>query len=91
MSLAAVTAATCVALTGAASPSQAPTGERSASAALQRAADQCGAGEICLWKDRNYSGTPWRWRPSSGRRDLPHYQDRRGEPTLLSPHHHVPS
>jgi hypothetical protein len=38
---------------------------------LQRAAVACAAGEICLWRDRNHSGTPWRWSPGSGYRDLP--------------------
>lgn len=75
MTLAAVAAAACVALTGAANPSQAhtPTSEQSASAALRHAADQCGAGEICFWQNRNYSGTPWRWTPGSGYRDMPAY------------------
>jgi hypothetical protein len=41
------------------------------SAALRRAAEQCAAGEICFWRERNYSGTPWRWMPSNGYRDLP--------------------
>lgn len=80
MTLAAVAAAACVALTGAANPSQAnpshansATSGQAASAALRRAADQCGAGEICFWKERNYSGTPWRWTPGSGYRDMPAY------------------
>ncbi|MEV8631586.1 peptidase inhibitor family I36 protein [Streptosporangium sp. NPDC051023] len=41
--------------------------------ALQRAADQCGGGEICFWRDRNYRGTPWRWTPASGYRNMPAY------------------
>ncbi|MGW0483179.1 peptidase inhibitor family I36 protein [Nonomuraea sp. NPDC003214] len=40
-------------------------------AALQRAAAQCAAGEICFWHDRDYRGTPWRWMPSNGYRDMP--------------------
>jgi hypothetical protein len=72
MSLAVVMAATCLALTGAASPSQARTStEQAASAAQHRADENCGAGEICFWHDRNYSGTPWRWSPASGYRDMP--------------------
>jgi len=75
MSLAVAMAATCLALTGAASPTQARTPATStgpaASAALQRADENCGAGEICFWHDRNYSGTPWRWTPGSGYRDMP--------------------
>ncbi|MGW4649852.1 peptidase inhibitor family I36 protein [Kitasatospora sp. NPDC004289] len=73
MSLAVAVAAACLASTGAASPSRAvtaPTAE-TAAAALQRAAEQCGSGEVCFWRDRNYSGTPWRWSPSNGYRDLP--------------------
>ncbi|WOX11072.1 peptidase inhibitor family I36 protein [Streptomyces sp. N50] len=75
MSLAVAMAATCLALTGAASPSQARTSPAStgqaASAASHRADENCGAGEICFWHDRNYSGTPWRWSPASGYRDMP--------------------
>ncbi|MFJ6897165.1 peptidase inhibitor family I36 protein [Streptomyces hokutonensis] len=73
MSLAVAMAATCLALTGAASPTQArtPSTGPAASAALQRADENCGAGEICFWHDRNYSGTPWRWTPGSGYRDMP--------------------
>lgn len=75
MSLAVALAATCLALTGAASPTQARTPststEQAASAALHRADENCGAGEICFWHDRNYSGTPWRWSPASGYRDMP--------------------
>ncbi|MDV7215755.1 peptidase inhibitor family I36 protein [Streptomyces prunicolor] len=77
MSLAVAMAATCLALTGAASPSQARTAAtatsatQAASAAAQRADENCGAGEICFWHDRNYSGTPWRWSPASGYRDMP--------------------
>lgn len=41
--------------------------------ALQRAAEQCGAGEICFWRDRDYSGEPWRWTRESGYRDMPGY------------------
>lgn len=73
MSPAVALAATCLALTGAASPSQArtPSTAPAASAASQRADENCGAGEICFWHDRNYSGTPWRWSPASGYRDMP--------------------
>ncbi|WP_427921390.1 peptidase inhibitor family I36 protein [Streptomyces sp. cg40] len=73
MSLAVALAATCLALTGAASPTQARTTstQQAASAALHRADANCGAGEICFWHDRNYSGTPWRWSPASGYRDMP--------------------
>lgn len=73
MSLAVALAATCLALTGAASPSQArtPSTDQAASAARHRADENCGAGEICFWHDRNYSGTPWRWSPASGYRDMP--------------------
>lgn len=75
MTLAVAMAATCLALTGAAGPSQAPTPATStgqaASAAQHRADENCGAGEICFWHDRNYSGTPWRWSPASGYRDMP--------------------
>lgn len=73
MSLAVALAATCLALTGAASPTQArtPSAAQAASAASQRADENCGAGEICFWHDRNYSGTPWRWSPASGYRDMP--------------------
>ncbi|MER0449927.1 peptidase inhibitor family I36 protein [Streptomyces sp. Edi4] len=73
-SLAVLVAAACFALTGAASPSQArvPAPQRASSAAaLKRAAAQCAAGEVCFWHDRNYSGTPWRWMPSNGYRDMP--------------------
>lgn len=48
-----------------------PTGQAAQAAALQRAAEQCGGGEVCFWHDRNYNGTPWRWTPSSGYRDMP--------------------
>ncbi|WP_113703404.1 peptidase inhibitor family I36 protein [Nonomuraea lactucae] len=41
--------------------------------ALQRAAEQCAAGEICFWRDRDYQGEPWRWMPSNGYRDMPPY------------------
>ncbi|GGY41364.1 hypothetical protein GCM10010326_39380 [Streptomyces xanthochromogenes] len=77
MSLAAVVAGACLALSGATVPSQAtPTSTASSAqtpsaAALQRAAEQCGAGEVCFWHDRNFSGTPWRWMPSNGYRDMP--------------------
>ncbi|MDH2424193.1 peptidase inhibitor family I36 protein [Sphaerisporangium sp. TRM90804] len=40
-------------------------------AALRRAAEQCGSGEICFWRDRDYAGAPWRWTPASGYRDMP--------------------
>ncbi|MEO3813904.1 peptidase inhibitor family I36 protein [Sphaerisporangium sp. B11E5] len=40
-------------------------------AALQRAREQCGGGEICFWYHRDYIGTPWRWMPSNGYRDMP--------------------
>ncbi|MFI9559255.1 peptidase inhibitor family I36 protein [Nonomuraea endophytica] len=43
------------------------------SEALRRAADQCAAGEICFWRERDYRGTPWRWMPSNGYRDMPGY------------------
>ncbi|MYS22184.1 Peptidase inhibitor family I36 [Streptomyces sp. DvalAA-14] len=72
--LAALAAAACVALVGTASPSPAgavtPAG-RVADAARQQAAEQCAAGEICFWHDRDFSGTPWRWMPSNGYRDMP--------------------
>lgn len=42
-------------------------------AALQRAAEQCGPGEICLWERNDFVGTPWRWKPQNGYRDLPPY------------------
>ncbi|PJN01616.1 hypothetical protein CG740_17630 [Streptomyces sp. CB01201] len=77
MSLAAVVAGVCLALSGAASPSQAIQSSTAASAQapgaadVQRAAEQCGAGEVCFWHDRNFSGTPWRWMPSNGYRDMP--------------------
>ncbi|MFJ5293228.1 MULTISPECIES: peptidase inhibitor family I36 protein [unclassified Streptomyces] len=78
MSLAIVVAATCLALTGAASSPQAggrasapSSGHTASAAALRLAADQCGAGEICFWHDRNFSGAPWRWMPSNGYRDMP--------------------
>ncbi|MFI6404661.1 peptidase inhibitor family I36 protein [Streptomyces sp. NPDC050548] len=73
MSPAVALAATCLALTGAASPTQArtPSTQQAASAASHRADENCGAGEICFWHDRNYSGTPWRWSPGSGYRDMP--------------------
>ncbi|MFD7478664.1 peptidase inhibitor family I36 protein [Streptomyces sp. NPDC059837] len=72
MSLAAAVAVTCIALTGAAGSSQAGTSSTEhVSGALQRADEQCGPGQICFWHDRNYSGTPWRWTPASGYRDLP--------------------
>ncbi|NUR91268.1 MAG: hypothetical protein HOY71_44960, partial [Nonomuraea sp.] len=54
----------------AAGPASAATPSASA---LQRAADQCGAGEICFWRDRDYDGEPWRWTPGSGYRDMPGY------------------
>jgi hypothetical protein len=41
--------------------------------ALQRAAMQCGGGEICFWRERDFRGTPWRWTPASGYRDMPSY------------------
>ncbi|MFE2420339.1 peptidase inhibitor family I36 protein [Streptomyces hokutonensis] len=73
MSLAVTMAATCLALTGAANPTQArtPSTQQAASAAPHRADENCGAGEICFWHDKNYSGTPWRWSPASGYRDMP--------------------
>lgn len=40
-------------------------------AALRRAAEQCGSGQVCFWYSRNFSGTPWRWTPASGYRDMP--------------------
>jgi hypothetical protein len=43
------------------------------SATLKRADENCGNGEICFWRDKNYSGTPWRWTPESGYRDMPSY------------------
>ncbi|GIH79039.1 peptidase inhibitor family I36 protein [Planobispora longispora] len=54
-----------------AAPSAAATA--SESAALQRAAEQCGPGEICFWERNDYVGTPWRWKPQNGYRDLPPY------------------
>ncbi|MFF5207708.1 peptidase inhibitor family I36 protein [Streptosporangium sp. NPDC000396] len=41
------------------------------SAALRRAAEQCGGGEICFWYYRDFRGAPWRWMPSNGYRDMP--------------------
>lgn len=41
------------------------------SAALRRAAEQCGGGEVCFWRERDYQGEPWRWMPSNGYRDMP--------------------
>ncbi|GLW09751.1 hypothetical protein Misp01_48800 [Microtetraspora sp. NBRC 13810] len=68
------TAMIAIALSGAvAAPAQAVTGDSAEQAALKRAAAACGSGEICLWRDRNYSGTPWRWTPGSGYRDMPSY------------------
>ncbi len=52
---------------------RAPASATGQGAALQRAADQCGGGEICFWRSRDYRGTPWRWTPSSGYRDMPPY------------------
>ncbi|MER5352353.1 hypothetical protein ABT093_18735 [Kitasatospora sp. NPDC002551] len=73
LGLAAVAAAACLASTGAASPSRAVTAStgQAEAAAPQRAAEQCGAGQICFRRDRNHSGTPWRWSPPNGYRDLP--------------------
>ncbi|WP_204358845.1 peptidase inhibitor family I36 protein [Streptosporangium sp. 'caverna'] len=58
---------------GFSAPAQAaePGSSAERSAALQRADENCGNGEICFWHDRNYSGTPWRWTPGSGYRDMP--------------------
>ncbi|MFI9723077.1 peptidase inhibitor family I36 protein [Streptomyces sp. NPDC052396] len=41
--------------------------------ALQRAAEQCGRNEICFWENNDFDGTPWRWTPTSGYRDMPPY------------------
>ncbi|WP_151770633.1 peptidase inhibitor family I36 protein [Streptomyces abyssomicinicus] len=43
------------------------------STAPARAAAQCGPNEICFWQDNDFEGTPWRWTPASGYRDLPPY------------------
>nr|WP_246497171.1 peptidase inhibitor family I36 protein [Sphaerisporangium rubeum] len=42
-----------------------------AAASLRQAREQCGGGEICFWYYRDYSGTPWRWTPANGYRDMP--------------------
>jgi hypothetical protein len=41
--------------------------------ALSRAAAQGGPNEICFWQGNDFEGTPWRWTPASGYRDLPPY------------------
>jgi len=33
----------------------------------------CNVDEICLFEENDYKGTPWRWTPKSGYRDLPPY------------------
>ncbi|UGY90787.1 peptidase inhibitor family I36 protein [Streptomyces gobiensis] len=62
------TAATATAATAAPDAEAAPSTQ-----ALQRAAAQCGRGEICFWRDRDFRGTPWRWMPSNGYRNMPKY------------------
>ncbi|MFC6087128.1 peptidase inhibitor family I36 protein [Sphaerisporangium aureirubrum] len=54
-------------------PAVAMGGDRpeSDAAALQRAREQCGGGEVCFWYYRDYAGQPWRWMPSNGYRDMP--------------------
>ena len=65
-----VTALAATVVVPAAAPALASTRSETA---LQRAADQCGSGEICFWRDRDYSGEPWRWTRGSGYRDMPGY------------------
>jgi hypothetical protein len=48
-------------------------GTTAATAAPARAAAQCGPNEICFWQANDFEGTPWRWTPASGYRDLPPY------------------
>ncbi|WP_433257333.1 peptidase inhibitor family I36 protein [Streptosporangium sp. CA-135522] len=72
--LAAVAIVAALLCAGFTAPARAEPGSpdrRSEQAALRRAAEQCGAGQICFWYYRNFSGTPWRWTPSSGYRDMP--------------------
>ncbi|MEU7942464.1 peptidase inhibitor family I36 protein [Microbispora bryophytorum] len=38
---------------------------------MKQAASSCPSGEICLWREKNYNGVPWRWSPSDGTRALP--------------------
>jgi hypothetical protein len=33
----------------------------------------CNADEICLFEENDYQGTPWRWTPHSGYRNVPPY------------------
>ncbi|MBB2915418.1 hypothetical protein FHS43_006738 [Streptosporangium becharense] len=40
---------------------------------ILRVTAQCGSGEICLWYHRDFQGTPWRWSPAGGHRDMPPY------------------
>ncbi|WP_242905161.1 peptidase inhibitor family I36 protein [Actinomadura terrae] len=40
---------------------------------LKRAADQCEAGVICFWANRDFSGNHWSWSPRNGYRDMPPY------------------
>jgi hypothetical protein len=61
----------CAGFTTSAQAESSPSAEQSA--AMKRADENCGNGEICFWRDRNYSGTPWRWTPGSGYRDMPAY------------------
>ncbi|WP_165985600.1 peptidase inhibitor family I36 protein [Streptomyces sp. YIM 98790] len=35
------------------------------------AAPLCGGNEICFWEDNDFRGTPWRWSPGNGYRDMP--------------------
>jgi hypothetical protein len=42
-----------------------------AQVSLTRAAAGCPTGNICLWRDRNFDGVPWKWSPGDGYRTLP--------------------
>ncbi|SFC82257.1 peptidase inhibitor family I36 protein [Streptomyces aidingensis] len=47
--------------------------------ASQAAAPICGENEICFWEKNDFVGTPWRWSPANGYRDMPsHLHDNVG-------------